>query len=153
MGEQKFRASLSKGRKSWCVIFRHPALPDSNGKPGKRMRKGLGTGDKEIAQGLVDQWNALLGNESFWKPSAREEAGRIFDRKVVEDFYKGIEAKIEDPWKVRDEGIPLPGIDEGYAKTMLVGGTGGGKTTLLRQIIGTDFKKERFPSISTAKTT
>jgi hypothetical protein len=36
---------------------------------------------------------------------------------------------------------------------MVIGTTGSGKTTLLRQFIGTDPKKERFPSTSAAKTT
>jgi hypothetical protein len=35
----------------------------------------------------------------------------------------------------------------------MVGTTGGGKTTVARQFIGTDPKKHRFPSTSTAKTT
>ena len=36
---------------------------------------------------------------------------------------------------------------------LLLGTTGAGKTTLVRQLIGTDPTKERFPSTSTAKTT
>jgi len=36
---------------------------------------------------------------------------------------------------------------------MLVGTTGAGKTTLLRHIIGSDHVKDRFPSISTGRTT
>lgn len=36
---------------------------------------------------------------------------------------------------------------------MFVGTTGSGKTTLVRQFLGTDPRRERFPSTSTAKTT
>lgn len=51
---------------------------------------------------------------------------------------------------IREEVIPLPPSDpEGYRHVLLLGTTGAGKTTLVRQLIGT----ERFPSTSTAKTT
>lgn len=53
----------------------------------------------------------------------------------------------------RDQIIPLPGHEAGYARVMLVGTTGAGKTTLLRHLIGTDPHRDRFPSTSTAKTT
>ena len=36
---------------------------------------------------------------------------------------------------------------------MLVGPTGAGKTTLVRQLIGSDHRRDRFPSTSTARTT
>ncbi len=36
---------------------------------------------------------------------------------------------------------------------LLLGTTGAGKTTLVRQFLGTDPATERFPSTSTAKTT
>jgi hypothetical protein len=72
---------------------------------------------------------------------------------VINIFYEDIESRVADPWKLREEFVPLPGAEEGYARVLLVGATGAGKTTLLRQFIGTDPKRERFPSISTAKTT
>ena len=58
-------------------------------------------------------------------------------------------AVARSPLDVRDEVIPLPSHDDGYATVMLVGTTGAGKTTVLRQIIGSD----RFPPISTSRTT
>ena len=54
---------------------------------------------------------------------------------------------------LREQIIPLPSHDDGYARAMLVGTTGAGKTTLLRHLIGTDPHRDRFPSTSTAKTT
>ena len=56
---------------------------------------------------------------------------------------------------LRDRAIPLPpeGEPDGYRHVLLLGTTGAGKTTLVRQIIGTDPSLERFPSTSTAKTT
>ncbi len=153
--KQKFQASLSRsqGRKSWCVIFRHPMRTGSDGKPGLRVRRGLGTDDQNEAMARVDQLNEILSNESYWKLSAKEIAARQFHPKVVAAFYNSIEAKAIDPWAVREDILALPGSEDGYSRVQLVGATGSGKTTLLRQLIGTDPKKERFPSTSTAKCT
>ena len=55
---------------------------------------------------------------------------------------------------LRDAVIPLPESEpDGYRRVLLLGTTGAGKTTLARQLLGTDPSKERFPSTSTAKTT
>lgn len=56
---------------------------------------------------------------------------------------------LRNPLDIRDEVIPLPSRDDGYATVMLVGTTGAGKTTVLRQIIGSD----RFSPTSTSRTT
>ena len=54
---------------------------------------------------------------------------------------------------LRDSLIPLPTAEnDDYRRVLLLGTTGAGKTTLVRQLIGTE-PRERFPSISTAKTT
>lgn len=57
------------------------------------------------------------------------------------------------PLALRDELLPLPGAEEGYRRVLLLGTTGAGKTTVVRQLLGTDPDTERFPSTSTAKTT
>ena len=55
---------------------------------------------------------------------------------------------------LREAAIPLPESGpDGYRRVLFLGTTGAGKTTLVRQLIGTDPLKERFPSTSTAKTT
>jgi len=53
----------------------------------------------------------------------------------------------------RDEVAPLPDASDGFPRVLLIGTTGAGKTTLVRQLLGTDPETERFPSTSTAKTT
>ena len=59
-----------------------------------------------------------------------------------------------DFMNVREQIIPIPSSDDSdYRSALLLGTTGAGKTTVLRQIIGTHPVKERFPSTSTAKTT
>ncbi|MCU0613454.1 MAG: hypothetical protein MUD09_00060 [Desulfobacterales bacterium] len=155
MADQKFRAYLSRsqGRGGWCVIFGHPLRTAKDGKPGLRVRRGLGTTDKSQAEALVDQLNRLLEDKEMWNPTERHRAERIYDPKIVSAFYDKISVEQQDPWLIRNEVIPLPDKDDGYAKVLLVGTTGSGKTTIVRQLIGTDPAKERFPSTSAAKTT
>ncbi len=147
--------SRSQGRHSWAVIFRHPVRVDPNtGKTGLRVRQGLGTTDEAEAVKLRDQLNQLLGDESYWNPSARRDAEARFHRRVVEIFFHGMEPNETDFGHLRDEVIKLPtSMNTDYRSALLLGTTGAGKTTLLRQLIGTDPETERFPSTSTAKTT
>ncbi len=158
MMNKRYTASKtrSQGRRGWTVIFRHPKLRDSRtGNFGKRVRRGLDTQDEFKADQLVAELNQLLGDESFHDPGFRLEAKNRFDPLVVNIFY--------DPWvpenyevnfkKVREEYIPLPSSSNSdYRQVLLLGTTGAGKTTLVRQLIGTKLD-ERFPSTSTAKTT
>ncbi|MCL5884243.1 MAG: hypothetical protein M1377_02670, partial [Deltaproteobacteria bacterium] len=97
--------------------------------------------------------NRLLSDESYWTPAARDRALRELDARVVSIFYDDITAKIVDPWALREEVLPLPGRDAGFPNVLLVGPTGSGKTTVGRQLMGSDPKRDRFPSTSTAKTT
>ncbi|MCM2480269.1 Rab family GTPase, partial [Serpentinimonas maccroryi] len=155
--EKRFVSTLSRsqGRSAWAVIFRHPVRVDPNtGKPGLRVRQGLGTSEEAEANDLKDQLNQLLAEESFWSLPARAEAENRFHRRVVEIFYRGMEPEQCDFGAIRESIIPLPtSKDSDYRRALLLGTTGAGKTTLLRQLIGTDPKTERFPSTSTAKTT
>lgn len=155
--EKRFVATLSRsqGRSAWAVIFRHPVRVDqSTGKPGLRVRQGLGTSDEAEAHDLKDQLNQLLAEESFRSLPARAEAEKRFHRRVVEIFYHGMEPEQSDFGALRESIISLPtSKDSDYRRALLLGTTGAGKTTLLRQLIGTDPETERFPSTSTAKTT
>src|SRR2546426_1528205 len=154
MSEQKYRATLSGelGRSGWCVIFRHPVRKNPDGSP-VRVRRGLGTKDKEQAQNLVDGLNEILADPAYWAPAAKAKAESLFHEKVVHAFYDNLLPSAQDGWALREEIIQLPGPKQGYTRARAVGTTGAGKTTLVRQFIGTDPKEERFPSTSTAKTT
>ena len=149
-----FRASKSQsqGREGWCALMRHPVRKDARGAP-LRIRRGLGTRDADEADRLVTQLNVLLADESYWNPAARARAEREMDTRVVTIFFDEMPLGAADAWAQRDEVIPLPDREAGYAKVLIVGPTGAGKTTLVRQLIGTDPKLDRFPSTSTAKTT
>lgn len=155
--EKRYVATLSRsqGRSAWAVIFRHPVRLDPNtGKPGLRVRQGLGTPDDAEANDLKDQLNELLTDDGFWSLRARAEAEKRFHRRIVEIFYHGMEPEQSDFGAIRESVIPLPtSKDSDYRRALLLGTTGAGKTTLLRQLIGTDPETERFPSTSTAKTT
>ncbi|MGE0730601.1 MAG: hypothetical protein AB7O92_19090 [Acidimicrobiia bacterium] len=53
----------------------------------------------------------------------------------------------------REQLLPGPVASTGYRTVLFVGTTGAGKTTLIRQLIGTDPTNEPFPATSTFKTT
>ena len=146
-------AKQNPGRKAWLVEFRHPLRNDSNNRPGRKIRKGLGTEDEAEAQRLVEQLNKLLGDESLWSLGAKPEAAKRFDARVIEIFFSEIEPRGGAAGQLRDKLLPLPSRDEGYARVLLMGVPGAGKTTLVRQLIGTNPKTERFPSTSVNRTT
>lgn len=154
MSETNYKATLSgeQRRSGWCVIFRHPVRRNPDGS-AKRVRRGLGTKVEADAQKLVDQMNVILGDVTYWTPQARTKAESQFDARIVEAFYHDLLPGTTDAWAMRGEVIPIPSKEEGYARARFLGTTGAGKTTLVRQLIGTDPNAERFPSTSTAKTT
>ena len=154
MSADTYSASLSRSnRPGWSVSFRHPLRKDARGKPGLRMRRGLGTADDAEAERLVSEMNTLLTDGTWWNANKRAEAERTFSKIIVDAFYDGIQAGREDPEALREALIPLPAADDGYSRVLFVGTTGAGKTSLLRQLIDSDPDKDRFPSTAPAKTT
>ena len=146
--------SRTQGRTAWTVSFRHPVSRDDEGRPGLKVRRGLGTSDESTADSLVEEMNTLLGDETYWDISERRRAEQRFNGVVVRAFYEPMESPVgRDPAAIRDEEMPLPGREEGYSRIMLIGTTGAGKTSLLRQVIGSHPSADRFPSTSTGKTT
>jgi hypothetical protein len=142
------------GRERYSVIFRHPARLDTSGKPGRRVRRGLGTADPEEADRIVAHINELLASEKYWSATARPAAEGHFDERAVAVFFDGMEpVPAGSSAVVRHEHIPLPTVSDGYRQVLLLGTTGAGKTTLVRQLLGTHPEIDRFPSTSTAKTT
>ena len=153
MNERQYRATLSKGRPGWCVIFRHPIVLAADGKQKLRVRRGLGTRDEAEAATLVAQLNELLSDRGFWNLGARTRAAVKFNEIIVAAFYDQLSPEQRDGWAERERILPLPSKDDGYAKVQFIGTTGAGKTTVVRQLLGTDPVDERFPSTSAAKTT
>lgn len=146
-------AKQNPGRKSWLVEFRHPLRSDGNDKAGKKTRKGLGTPDAARAQLLVSQLNELLADRSLWSLGAKPEAVKRYEPEVVEIFYGEIEPRAAEARPLRDKLLPLPARSDGYAKVVLMGVPGAGKTTLVRQLMGTHPENDRFPSTSVNRTT
>lgn len=154
MATRIHRASKTRSnRPGWSVTFSHPRRSDARGRPGLKVRRGLGTTDAGEADRLVEQLNTLLADESWWSIERRADAERQFHQIVVAAFFDGIEAGKFSSKDRRESIIPLPTPADGYARVMLLGSTGAGKTTLLRHLIGSDHKRDRFPATSTAKTT
>ena len=156
MSERRYSASLSQsqGRSGFSIIFRHPARRDAADKPGVRVRRGLGTRDRVEAERLRNELNEILGRPRYHTPAARADAEHRFDSRVVEIFYDKMIPEQINFTQVRERAIPLPNHEhDGYHQVLLLGTTGAGKTTLVRQLTGTDPATERFPSTSTARTT
>lgn len=143
------------GRRALIVDFRHPLRPDpsNQGKPGRKVRKGLGTDDRAVADALVGDLNRLLADPTLHSPAARVKAEALFDCRVVEIFYDGIEPKKQSYRALRDEHLPFPPREDGYPRILLLGVPGAGKTTLVRQLIGSHPDRDRFPSTSVNRTT
>ena len=133
------------GREKFSVIFRHPVRLDTSGRPGRRVSRGLGTADSVEADRLVAELNDLLSSEEFWTYAARGTAAGRFDARVVSIFFEGLDPSARQSSAVlREAAIRLPGLDDGYRRVLLLGTTGAGKTTVVRQILGTDPVKDRF---------
>lgn len=146
----KFRSDEGK---VWSIIFNHPLRLNSDGKPGRWMRRSLSTVNSKIADTLVGEMKDLLSDESLWNESNKHRAEIKYNPIIVSAFYDSIEPQAfhNDSMPIRESLLPLPSIDDGYNRVLFVGTTGAGKTTLLRHLIGTDI--EKFPLTTTAKAT
>ncbi|HEV2350411.1 MAG TPA: hypothetical protein VG028_11255 [Terriglobia bacterium] len=155
MNKQIYTASKTRSnRPGWSIGFRHPLRNDSKGRPGLKMRRGLGTPDEVEADALVAEMNLILSDQSWWNASKRKEAEVRFSKPVIEAFYDEIQAGREDSETLRENHISMKDLKEnGYSRVLFVGTTGAGKTSLLRQLIGSDPDDDRFPSTAPAKTT
>ncbi|WP_084727403.1 hypothetical protein [Rhodococcoides yunnanense] len=104
---------------------------------------------------MEEQLNELLADDGWLHPSAREFAEGTFDANVISAFYDGTEPPAPGASKaLREAHLPLPTLEaDDYRRVLMIGTTGAGKTTVIRQILGTDPDRDRFPSTSTAKTT
>jgi hypothetical protein len=138
---------------AWVIGFRHPLRKDARGKQGRKVRRGLNTDSEERAQFLVDQMNEILADVTWHNAAKRLEAERRFDSIIVRAFYDDIETLTTNSWDVRNQTLPLPTAAEGYSHVLSVGTTGVGKTSLLRQFIGSHPEHDRFPSTSASRTT
>ncbi len=103
---------------------------------------------------MIAEMNQLLGDPAWWNSTRRPEAELKFSKVIVEAFYDEIQAGRIEPAALREQQIPMPNAGQDkYTRVLLVGTTGAGKTTLVRQLIGSDPETDRFPSTAPAKTT
>ncbi len=153
MSKNPYTASAKKnaGRKSYHITFRHP-LKSQNGKPGKKVCKGLGTTDESVANKIEAQLNELLACEDLHSVGSRSEAAKIYNPIIIEIFYGDLDPTTNSQRVRREEHLPLPAM-ETTPRTLILGNSGVGKTTLLRRLIGCDRPNDRFPATSTNRTT
>jgi hypothetical protein len=154
MAKNSYTASKGRSKRpGWSITFRHPLRNDPRGRLGLKVRRGLGTTDETEADRMVVQMNTILSDQTWWNAAKRSEAALQFAAPVVEAFYDEIQAGYPDSDSLRESHIHLPSKDDGYSQVLFVGTTGAGKTSLLRQLIGSDPDEDRFPSTAPAKTT
>ena len=103
-------------RPGWSVTFRHPRRKDTRSKFGRKVRRGLGTPDDAQADQLVGQLNEILADPSWWSLDRQAEAKRRFDPVVVSAFFDDIEVGKINSKELREEMLPLPTPDDGYAR-------------------------------------
>lgn len=155
MNTPRYTASVSpnKDGTAWVISFRHPLRKDPRGKQGLKIRRGLGVSNAVEAEQIKGQMNVLLSDPSWHSIAKRTEAEHRFSPVVVRAFYDNIQTQPTDSWAIRNEAIGLPGAEDGFARVLMVGPTGHGKTSLLRHLIGSHPVRDRFPSTSAARTT
>jgi hypothetical protein len=147
------RAYRNPGRSSFVISFRHP-LKTENGRPGRKVCKGLGTDEEGNARKLEEQMNSLLARPELHSLASRAEAARLYDAAIIEIFYEDLDPAATSHRTTRERLLKLPtGEEDGYIRTLLLGVAGAGKTTLLRRLIGSDAQHDRFPSTSVNRTT
>jgi hypothetical protein len=103
---------------------------------------------------LVAQLNELLRDESLWSVGARPEAARRgFKPRVLEIFYGELEPSSRNAKTLREQALPLPDRESGYSRHLLIGVPGGGKSALMRQLMGSHPQRDAFPATSVNRTT
>jgi energy-coupling factor transporter ATP-binding protein EcfA2 len=147
-------AKRNPGRKGYVITFRHP-LKMEGSKPGRKVFKGLGTDDVVTARHLEARMNALLARPDLHSVGSRADALREgFEPAIVEIFYGDLDPSATSHRTLRNRLLPLPAMGPGHAaRTLILGNSGVGKTTLLRRLIGSDPVRDRFPATSTNRTT
>ena len=148
MADNKVTYRIPNGKNSYVLSFRHPVIKDANGN-GKKIQRGAGTSDEQEVKKLAEQLQELIGNEKWHNASRRLEAAELFDRIVVEAFYDCMPNTVEVNRAL--DVIPMKTLEEGFPIKTFVGMSGGGKTSLLRKLMGTT--KDVFPTTSTNRTT
>lgn len=145
------RLVTNPGRPGLLVEYRHPGVPDRYGY-GRKVTRGLNTRDRKEADAVLADLNRLLADKNFHELGARKLAAARFHAKAIDVFYD-VYTREDAGAQRREKEIPLDAHDRVAPVVALLGNTSVGKTTLARNILGTDPVTERFPPTSGNRTT
>src|SRR5260370_33760330 len=102
MPDQIYTASKARSnRPGWSISFRHPLRNDARGRPGLKMRRGLGTAEGGEAEKMVGEMNALLADPGWSNAAKRQEARVRFSKAGVDAVYDEMQAGVEDTKRLR----------------------------------------------------
>lgn len=137
--------------KAFFTEFRHPIVLDSIGNQGKKIKKGLGN-DQELAKKIVEELNWLLSNYQIATTEISRSKG--FEEKTIDCFFGPILKKqIKSKSDLLDSKIISHIGSKEHVTIAAIGPTGSGKTSLIRNLIGTNPSNISFPAVSSNRTT
>jgi|GEM_PF-5425672 len=133
---------------SWHVRYIHPKIPNNKGKLGRNIEINIHTQIESEAQSIQRKILSILNTPSLQdlQPNIGIEDPQLYFcyYRLIEEYKKNT----NDPDKYRDLLLPLPPAD---ADIIFLGATGSGKTSLIRQVIGTE--NLNFPLKSKSRAT
>ena len=136
--------SSSATRRAWMLAL---------ARPGRRVRRGLGTSDETEAEPTGRAAERAAQHARALGADGPGDGHRPVRRPGGRHLLRGPGGDRGRTSRSCARGHAAARGDDGYRTVLLLGTTGAGKTTVVRQLLGTDPATERFPSTSTAKTT
>ncbi len=147
----KVNYTKAEGKNTYTANFRHSVVKDSEGKYGKKIHRSLCTEDETVAKEMAENLEELLNNEKWWDVTHRGEAERRYGEVVADIFYAPMDDGSVDTDELVNDEIPMPDPSEDFLRIAMLGATGSGKSSLVREILGTS--KEHFPTTAAGRTT
>lgn len=148
-----YTALLPGTMTAWSVSYSYPSSRGEEASSSGTLLRSL-VDDRAEAEQIVADLETLLQTADQWNASRYQEALAQFHPRAVTLFFTGdpsLAPSEPEPWDLREGLLPFPEEQEDYRRLLLVGTTGAGKTSLLRQCLG--LTHPDFPATDTSRTT